>query len=321
MDSANRRGIALPVTLFIITLMTIMLAAAFARVGAERETSVGASEAISALTVAQSGLQRYMGSATSRPPDGDSVRFNVTGGYADVVARIVESDSTDDYKTTYIVRSTGYVIVVAQGAAAQGKRTVAQFAQWQVGSIRQFAAFTAANNLDDRSPFSITIDGNDLCGDSLPVWAVRTQNSGSYSHTGSQGTYLGAAPAVNESGTDQWVADTTGVSWDMIVNGGFLPDYTTLVTGESLYKSHVIPTDVTLDNASGTGLLAVAGDLTTSGTLARWDGIVLVGGEIIFNADSTAFLGMVISGLVEQIGNAPNARIGEMPVYIRYDSS
>jgi len=143
----NRRGIALPVTIFIITLMTITLAAAFARVGAEREVATGASEAISALTVAQSGLQRYLGVSTSRPPDGDSVRFNVTGGYADVVARIVESDSLDDQKTMYVLRSTGYVIVPAQGATAQGKRTVAQFAQWQVGNIRAVAAFVAGRGL------------------------------------------------------------------------------------------------------------------------------------------------------------------------------
>lgn len=316
MHAANERGIALPVTIFIITLMTITLAAAFARVGAERETAVGASEAISALTVAQSGLQTYLGSRTARPPDGDSVRFNVTGGYADVVARIVESDSLDDYRTMYIVRSTGYVIVPAQGATAQGKRTVAQFGQWQVGIIRQFAAFTAANDMDDRTPYSITIDGNDLCGDSLPAWAVRTRNGSDMN----QGTYLGAAPAVVAANTDDWVADTTGVNWSMIVSGTFVPDYMTLVTGESLYKSHVIQGDATLDNASGTGLLAVTGDLTTSGTLAQWEGIVLVGGEIFFNADSTAFLGLVISGLNEQIGNAPNARIGEQPVYIHYDS-
>lgn len=320
MHAPNQRGMALPVTLFIITLMTIMLAAAFARVGAERETAVGASDAIRALTVAQSGLQAYLGSRTSRPPDGDSVRINVTGGYADVVARIVQRPADPRQKETYIVRSTGYVIVPALGATAQGKRTVAQFAQWQLGVIRQFAAFTVANSLDDRTPYRIAIDGTDFCGDSAPAWAVRTQTSGSYTHGAGEGTYLGRPLTVIESGTGKTVADTSGMDWSMIVNGTFVPDYTSLVTGDSLYKSQVIQGNATLNDASGTGLLAVTGNLTTSGVLARWEGIVLVGGEILFNADSTAFLGMVISGLDDQTGSAPNARIGNKPVYIRYDS-
>src|SRR5574341_2271762 len=116
MRAPRERGIALPVPLFIITLMTIMLAALFARVGAERDVAVGSSDAVNALAVAQSGLQRYLGSVTTRPPDADSVRYNVTGGYADVVARIVESDTLTDGRMTYIIRSTGYVIVPALGA-------------------------------------------------------------------------------------------------------------------------------------------------------------------------------------------------------------
>src|SRR5574341_710423 len=98
MRAPRERGIALPVPLFIITLMTIMLAAAFARVGAERELAVGSSDAVNALAVAQSGLQRYFAyrdSLRARPRDGDSVRFNVTGGYADVVARVSKRPVTD----------------------------------------------------------------------------------------------------------------------------------------------------------------------------------------------------------------------------------
>lgn len=316
----GENGIALPVTIFVITVLTITLAAAFARVDADRAVAVGSGDVVSAATVAQSGLQAYFGTTNTRPPDGDSVRFyppTVSGGYADVVAHVVKKPLDPLAPWIYVVRSTGYVIVPELGATHQAVRTMAQFAQWQTGLIRQFAAFTAANALDDRDPNAITIDGNDLCGDSAAAWSVRTRSSSDMN----QGTYLPSAAI--ESDDDDWVADTAGVAWNLIVNGAFVPDYSSLVTGETLYKSHVIQGNATLNNAWGTGLLAVTGDLTTTGVLAKWEGIVLVGGEIFFNADSTVFLGMVISGLDADSsvgGSAPNARIGLEPVYIRYDS-
>lgn len=311
-------GVALPVTLLVVVVLTITLAASFARVDADRAVSAGTGDAVTALAVAESGLQAYVASRASRPPEGDSVRFNLPGGYANVVAHVLTRNADTTVPQLFIVRSTGYVVVPEHGAVHQAVRTVAQFAQWQVPVIRQFAAFTAANDLDDRNPYAHTIDGTDLCGDSLPVWAVRTQRGSDMN----QGTYVPDPPGAIESGSAQSVADTTAVDWSMVVSGTFVPDYTALVTGETSYKSQVIQGDVTLADASGTGLLAVTGNLRTSGNFAGWEGIVLVGGEIFFDADSTAFLGMVISGLREQLSGtgAPNARIGEEPVYIRYDS-
>lgn len=316
----GENGIALPITIFVITLLTITLAASFARVDADRAVAVGSGDVVSALTVAQSGLQAYFGTTNTRPPDGDSVRFyppTVSGGYADVVAHVVKKPLDPLAPWIYVVRSTGYVIVPELGAAHQAVRTMAQFAQWQTGLIRQFAAFTAANDMSDQS--DVTINGNDLCADSAAAWSVRTRSASDMD----DGTYLPSAAI--QSGSDNWVADTAGVHWSLIVNGAFVPDYPSLVTGETLYKSHVIQGNATLNNASGTGLLAVTGDLTTMGVLARWEGIVLVGGEIFFNADSTAFLGMVITGLDADSsvgGSAPNARIGynSDAVYIHYDS-
>ncbi|MBI2401663.1 MAG: hypothetical protein HYV20_02770 [Gemmatimonadetes bacterium] len=304
--TTNRRGIALPVTIFIITLMTIMLAAAFARVGAEREVAVGASEAISALTVAQSGLQRYLGMKTVRPPDGDSVRFNVTGGYTDVVARIVESDSLDDQKTMYIVRSTGYVIVPAQGATAQGKRTVAQFAQWQVGAIRRIAAYVAANGIDVQNPAArVFVSGRDSCATASTLLSARVASG---SKNLNRGTFEPDPPRAVAGGSGNFVADTTGVDWNSIVNGGFVPDYRYINTADLDYKSHMVQGNAPLSNTIGRGLLIVTGDLTTSGSSAGWQGIVLVGGRIIFsNGTNSRFEGLVFSGLNELLGGAPPA--------------
>ncbi len=302
----SQRGIALPLTIFIITMMTIMLAAAFARVGAEREMAVGASDGVSALTVAQSGLQAYVGSRTSRPPDGDSVRYNVTGGYADVVARLVESDSLDDQKTMYIVRSTGYIIVPALGATAQGKRTVAQFAQWQVGAIRRIAALVAANGLTDQNGGQIRIRGADQCGGPTDIVSVRVPSGPPLN----DGTYTPNPPGAvrANAGGGLTVADTTGIDWTSIVGGQFLPDHRSIVTGEWAWRSHFVQGNATLASGTwGNGLLIVTGDLTTTGTSgwARWYGIILVGGQIRFNARRTEFLGMVVSGLNDQLPGPP----------------
>lgn len=309
-QAGTERGMALPVTIFIVTLMTIMLAAAFARVGAEREMAVGASEAISALTVAQSGLQRYLGTTTSRPPDGDSVRYNVAGGYADVVTRIVESDTVDDYKTMYVVRSTGYVIVPALGATAQGKRTVAQFALWQVGTVRRIAAYVAANGARDQNPAGQVRLNGDCSGSGPRIGSIRPAagsnlTRGNYNPAPSGGT--------NGQGSGNFVADTTGVDWNSIVNGGFVPDYRYINTADLSYKSHMVSGNATLNNAIGRGLLIVTGDLTTAGGTAGWQGIALVGGRIIFsNGTKSEFQGLVISGLNELLGGAspPATQLG-----------
>jgi len=289
---ADRRGIALPLTIFVITLMTILLAAAFARVGAERELAVGASEAIDAFTVAQSGLQQYLGSRTALPPDGDSVRFNVTGGYADVVARIVQRPADPLQKQMYIVRSTGYVIVPARGATPQGRRTVAQFAQWQVPAIRRIAAYVAANGARDQNPGNrVVVNGVD-CAAAPTIGSIR----GSTGSNLTRGTYTPSPPVI--AGAPALLADTTGADWATIVGGAFVPDYHYINTADLNYKSHMVTGNATLSDAVGRGLLIVTGDLTMAGVAAQWQGIVLVGGKIAFGAGTKAtFDGLVISGL------------------------
>lgn len=298
----SETGVALPVTIFVIALLTITLAASFVRVDAERAIAVGTGDAVSALTVAQAGLRGYIGSRTSAPPDGDSVRVNVTGGYADVRAYFVRRPANTLLDRTYIVRSTGYVIVPEMGAVYQGTRTVAQFAQYQTGLIRRVAAFVAANGLTDNSGGQIRIQGTDQCGGIVPTGSVRTTSGPALN----DGTYT---PVPIRAGNGDAVADTTGIDWTQIVNGNFFADEYTLITGEWLNKSYLVRGNATLAAGTwGQGLLIVTGDLTTTGggsSWARWYGVILVGGRIIFNANRTEFRGLVVSGLNEQLGGTP----------------
>lgn len=300
-------GIALPVTIFVITLLTIMLAASFVRVDAERTIAVSGGESITAIALAQSGLHDYIASRTSRPPDGDSTRFNLTGGYADVVAHIVRRPADTLQNQVYIVRSTGYVIVPERGATHQGAHTVAQFAVWQTGVIRRIAAFVAANRVRTQAGGTIDIDGRDFCGPGS-VGSVRARSGSQFNH----GTYRPTAPVVQGSGDK--VADTTGIDWNSIVNGGFVPDYYSL-PGAGVWRTYLISGDATLNSGTvGTGILIVTGNLTTTGTAGRaeWYGIILVGGKIDFNARRTRFRGLVYSGLNELLGGPapPDGTIG-----------
>lgn len=147
-------GMALPATLLLVALITVMLATAFVRVEADRRIAESAGDLVDALTVAQSGLHTYFATASFdacdravRPPDGDSVRINVTGGYADVVARVVRKPPDTLTAWTYVVRATGRVIEPVMGSDPQASRTVAQFAEWQRARLTAPAVFSAANGL------------------------------------------------------------------------------------------------------------------------------------------------------------------------------
>ncbi|HWP38863.1 MAG TPA: hypothetical protein VNL18_15055 [Gemmatimonadales bacterium] len=312
---------ALPVTIFVVTLLTITLAASFARIGAERSIAVGTSDAVNALQVAQSGLQRYLGSRTSRPPHGDSVRYNVTGGYADVRAWIVQRPADTTADQMYVVRSTGYAIVPTAGATPQGVRTVAQFGYWQTtsGRLRRVGAFTAANGIRALNPGGgVRIQGVDQCAVDPNIPGVRGSSGSSLNF----GSYSGS-PGVVVSGSGDHVADTTGVNWAAMTGGGFVPDYNGMQTGVWDWGSHLVRGNATLSNAWGTGMLVVTGDLTTSGSYAYWYGVVLVGGQIIFNSSHTHFNGIVMSGLAEQLTGTPPPRgdiggVGSRQYHIDY---
>ena len=310
----NERGIALPVTIFIVTLLTISLAAAFVRVDAERAIAVGTGDAVNALQVAQSGLQTYMGSRTSRPPNGDSLRYNVTGGYADVRAWVVQKPADTLQNQMYVVRSTGYAIVPAAGATPQGIRTVAQFGYWQTPAIRRMGAFTAANGVRAVSPTGgcetnpptgvkgICVRAADVCGTgSIPT--IRGNVSSQFT---AGGDYVPTSPL--RVGSGKHVADSTGVQWATMIGGGFIPDYNGMQTGVWDWGSHLVQGNATLSNNWGTGLLVITGDLTTSGSYAYWYGIVLVGGQIVFGSSHTHFNGIVVSGLNNQLTGAPPSR-------------
>ncbi len=306
----NEKGFALPLTLLLVTMLTVMLTSAFTRMGTEIETAGASEVGVEALAVAQSGLETYFGTdVTTRPISGDSTRYNVTGGYAWIVPEVLHTptDTMSDFR--YIVRSTGYVIHPNQGATPLASRTVAQMADWQQPWLSAPpAAIIAANDLHVMNHSgTVTVSGSDRlsCGGTAftPVMGMRipVQND-DYSQA-----VITGSPAVTELDTQSYVAGLTGIDWSTIVNGGFEADYTSVQNGATVYSSQMITGNYRPSaDVSGKGLLIVTGDLIPTSNYWTWEGIVLVGDK--FDARDVAYLhlyGALVSGLDADIGGSP----------------
>ena len=291
------RGFALPVTVFLVTLLTLMLATGFARVRADRQIATGSEYTTEALAVAQSGLHKYMGTQTTRPIDGDSVPIiGIPGGYAEVVARVVQRPADTLLLQTYIIRSTGYVVEPSVSSEPVAQRTVAQFAVWQTGWIDAQAALTAHNGLKRSGAGGHTqgsdvdsVSGFDACGVQPAVRSVWTP----VYETPSGGPWDSVTfePSPPDESTP-----ATSINWPATIGPGIMPDYTSIQVGSSAWAVQRVNGDATLDG-TGTGLLIVTGHLTFTGGSAAWEGVILVGDSIRFAASSNRVEGLVVSGL------------------------
>ena len=334
MTISDERGFALPFTIFVIAIITMLLASIFGQVQVDRRIAESVGDGVDATSIAQSGLQMYLAIhdvdptcyTALRPPDGDSLRINATGGYADVIAHVIrEPGDTINGTYTYVVRSTGFVIEPTAGTDPVAQHTIAQFANWQRGTINMQAAFLAANGLTNPLNGTGAFHGNDHAlpaGCKEDVMAIRVPAGGSplpMLHDTN-----GLSPRVVDANTPEEVANLTGIDWATTIGGGIIPDYTTIQTWDSSYPVMLITGDVTFNVSAtwGYGTLIVTGDLTITGTDLQWNGVVLVGGRINFNNTDSDFDGIVISGLNHQIsGPAPVGSLGPNDVHIDLHSN
>jgi Tfp pilus assembly protein PilX len=317
-------GFALPLTIFVITIVTLMLATLFIRVQVDRRIAESSGDVIDALAIAQSGLEAYFGSqSSSRPVDGDSARINVTGGYANVIANVVREPADTFANWTYVVRSTGFVIEPTMGSDPQATRTIAQFAEWQTGQLSVPAAYTAVNRVRhlNQQVNGVDVDGNDNCGSMSSIYGIRTRNGSTLVSNGLHGSpqaYL----IANNADT---VAGLTQIDWASTVAGGMDADYTSFTPGWGMGTVTIVNGDLTISNNWGAGILIVTGDLTMTSGWGLWYGIVLVGGKVNFNASIWNYVrGALVSGLnaTLQGGSPGQTDIGKSGThtYIYYDS-
>jgi type II secretory pathway pseudopilin PulG len=322
----RERGFALPMTILLVAMLTVMLSAAFARVSADRRVADSTEWTVASLAVAQSALSTYMNSQTLPPTDGDSVRINVTGGYAWVVPRIIQDPPDPVLPKKYVIRSTAFVIDPAQGSEPLATRTVAQFAQWQPGDIRRVSAFTAAGDNPaiqeegGAGSADMWIDGEDQCAEAPAIPGVRTHNSSQLAANNPDSE----SRNLNVGGSAMQVALETGIDWAAITSGeALLPDYTALVPDDTTYKTYYIDAyRLVTNNVRGTGLLVITGELETKGSYFEWDGVVLLGRHLDTDASNTEIQGLLVTGLNTLTGG-PDPHYNEVDEdrsHIYYDS-
>jgi hypothetical protein len=325
--AAGERGFAIPAVIFLVALLTLLLTTGLARVRADRQIAEASEASAEAFALAQSGLQAYIGTLAARPPDGDSVRINLVGGYANVIAHLVQHPADTTERSLYLVRSTGVVINPLSGPTPQGRRTVAQFADWQTGWIERRGALTAVNGVDvaPNFPFfSRSVSGVDGCLVEPAIPGIRVDTA-----VGSVGalTLAGDPPLIRHgNAAGPMIATQTEIDWFTARSPSFVPDFNSFQSSTNTFPIQRVNNDLNVfGGANSSGILIVPGDLTIAGFFNfRFRGIILVGGRIIFLATSITIDGLVYSGLNEHpdIGAppAPRTDIGLGGLNIRFDS-
>jgi len=313
LKNIERRGFAIPVALLVIAVLTIMVAGGFSLVSAERRSVADQKSQISAFRIAEQGLEIFlvrrdsimlgMPGYTKIPGAKDSVRIQMTGGYADVsltrLRPVIGSQSG-----LYVVRSKGVETAGAYAGTPQGVRTVAQYVLWEPAPMQVLAGWTALSGIQKNGGAG-TLGGIDLCGDSAAVAGVAVPvNPG----------YTGKTVAVGDPPVDTVAPEEVSIDWNAIVNLNMIeatyvfPGATwptaameaAFADDNSIYYPIVrVNGDFSLPS-SGKGMLIVTGHLVLNGSVG-WKGVILVGGDITSNGNN-GIQGATVSGLNVKLG-------------------
>ncbi len=306
--SSARRGFVLPTSMLVITLLTVLLAAAFILVTADYRTTDNVFANSRALAIAQAGLQDYFsGGHNLLGQSTDSVHFAFGNGYAKVVARKLRDSVSVTTPSLWVVRSTGYDTVRALPGQPNGWRTVAQFATYQSGVLPARAALVAGNGVAmlGNSNGANPINGyntnyapstyNPSCtAPAAHDTAGLSVASGDYNTGG-----VDPARGIEYLASAQAVIDSTHIDWARLVAGQFTPDYVGSLppANNNTYYSYYYTTDVTIPAGQRRGMLVTTGDVVLVDN-SHWDGVIVAGGKLDANVNGSYWIhGMVITGL------------------------
>ncbi len=302
-----RRGIALPMAVMAVALLTSLIAAALLVLGSERRTIDTQDVTVKAASLAHSAMQWFMNERgttfnfTSSPPAAsESTRITYTGlGYADVVLTRLRPQAGAN-PAVYLVRSHAVLTGGTMSGVPVAERTVAQYAQFKPQQMEVNAGWTSLTGLT-KNGGSGTLTGVDQCGDSAAVGGVAVPTVPGYDQNGGASVPQGNPP-IKDLGTQAQTNASVKMDWDAIVNHGAITPNIVIPPGTfpTSFPANYWPvieiktTPYTLPGA-GQGLIIAHGDLTVSGS-QMWNGIILVGGKMTSNGNNTVE-GAVISGL------------------------
>jgi hypothetical protein len=314
LNKSERRGFAIPVALLVIMVLTIMVAGGFSLVSAERRSVADQKSQISAFRIAEQGLEIFLvrrdsimsgtPGYTKVPGAKDSVRIQMTGGYADVsLTRLRPPKGSQS--GLYVARSKGVETVGAYAGTPQGVRTVAQYVLWEPAPMQVLAGWTALSGLQKNGGAG-TLGGIDVCGDSAAVAGVAVPvNPG----------YTGKTVAVGDPPVDTIAPDSVAIDWNAIVNQNSI-EASIIIPGsawptaqlEASYADsnstyypiiRINSPDFSIPS-SGKGMIIATGHINFNGSVG-WKGVILVGNDITSNGNNTVE-GATISGLNVKLG-------------------
>ncbi|MFI5210060.1 MAG: PilX N-terminal domain-containing pilus assembly protein [Gemmatimonadales bacterium] len=277
--AGDERGVALLMVLMILAVLSIMVAAGFVRVLAERRVTDNQRVSTKAYALAQTGLQQFalhrtdLGFTSTPPAVSESTRVVLTGGYADVVMQLIKPQ-VGTTPALYVIRSTGVWTALGYLHAPNARRTVAQYIQWNQAILTPAAAWVSLVGIH-KSGNSGTLSGSDHCGASPQVGGVAVPDSPGYTQTFGFPIPSGS-PDVVSLGATPAAATALPFDWSGIASGTtIVPDYT--IPGSSWsttwFFGGTYPV-IRVDNAGGSaftlpdgqGLLIVTGDLNIVGS-------------------------------------------------------
>ncbi|MBW7935033.1 MAG: hypothetical protein H3C62_15790, partial [Gemmatimonadaceae bacterium] len=331
----TRRGMALPMVIVVLLVLTASFAGGVALARGERALDDAGKTAALAQTYAETGLQRLTGDRgalglTGQPGASDSTRVTFSGGYYDVITTRLRPGTGTTIPALYYLRSHAVVTRTGVGGGPSAEYTVTSLATWLNGHMNVQSALTGYNGTD-KAGAAGAISGVDQCpvasggtGTTIPAVAVPvTAADGGPGYDGSlapltgspQVSYIGANPAA--------AAAASPIDWPSLYNGsGFTPTFTSDWQGNGfpttawftanptafpiIYVTNGPPNggNEFVLSAFGRGLLIVQDDIRLNGNTAGWDGILLVGGRLRTNG-ANRVQGATVSGLNTQLGVTP----------------
>ncbi len=309
----DRNGFVLPTTLLVMTLLTVMLTAAFTLVSAEYRTTDNSAATTRAQALSEAGLQRYL--SMSRALVGitwDSVRVTLPGGYTDVVARRLRA-STTTRRAIWLIRASGYSADPLLIGQTQARRDVTQVVEYHPAQFPAEAALFAVNGVHilGNDPSQLIMNGTDgACGNARPRPGLVTfADPPGPALSGYSEEYIGdpdplGSPPIVYAPDQLAVIDSTHIDWPALVGGNFTPDYA-IPPNPPTWASqavYLVNGDFTLGPFAPTmfGILVVTGNLTIFGD-GHWHGMVIVGG-FIKSTGPFRIHGMTISGMNISLG-------------------
>lgn len=321
-----RRGMAMVLVLILVVVMSLGAAAGFARSSSEYSTTSNMRAQADAWNVAYAGMERYLILTPNSPATLPATStYTLSNGTAVVTLERIRAAGVSTAES-FLLRSVGTVTGRRTSSAVPlATRTLTQIVQRQKPALDVDAAFVALGGLG-KNGTSGNISGEDECAvrPMLPGLAVPTGLYVPGSASPQANDYIDGSPdnapsflgpaAIGEVPGSANAA--VRVDWESVLDGSSLqPDFTinrvaNPNTGAfpSSYANYpvvrITGNVVGGDNFSGKGVLIITGNANVSNI--QWEGVVLVGGEVIIAGSNSRVRGALLTGLNRKISPLSN---------------